>query len=75
MLEKIKEKLNTPFMVFVLQISVVAVVIVSVTAIKFLDGDIFNDLKKWYVLNFQDETDADEVINPQIESVSPSVKV
>ncbi len=69
MLEKIKEKLNTPFMVFVLQISVVAVVIVSVTAIKFLDGDIFNDLKKWYVLNFQDETDADEVINPQIESV------
>ncbi len=65
MLEKIKDKLGAPFTVFVLQISVVAVIIVSVTAIKFLDGDIFNDLKQWYILNFQDETDINEVINPQ----------
>ncbi len=69
MFEKIKERLSTPFTVFVLQISVVAVIIVSVTAIKFLDGDIFNDLKKWYILNFQDETDVNEVINPQKESL------
>ena len=64
MLEKIKDKLGAPFTVFVLQISVVAVIVVSVTAIKFLNGDIFNDLKRWYILNFQDETNVNDVINP-----------
>ncbi len=65
MLEKIKEKIGAPFTVFVLQISVVAVIVVSVTAIKFLNGDIYGDLRQWYILNFQDETDVNEVINPE----------
>lgn len=65
MLEKIKEKLGAPLTVFVLQISVVAVIVVAVTAIKFLNGDIYGDLRQWYILNFQDETDVNEVINPE----------
>lgn len=65
MLQKLKENLSAPFTVLVLQISLVAVIIVSVTAIKFLGGDIYTDLKQWYIVNFDDDTDVNEVVNPE----------
>lgn len=65
MLQKLKENLSAPFTVFVLQISLVAVIIVSVTAVKFLGGDIYTDLKRWYIVNFNDDTSVNEVKNPQ----------
>ena len=64
MFDRFKKSFKAPFMVFVLQISMVAVIIVSVTAIKFLGGDMYTDLKQWYILNFEDETNAAEVIEP-----------
>ncbi len=68
MLQKLKETFSAPFAVFVLQVSFVAVIIVSVTAVKFLGGDIYTDLKQWYIVNFNDDTDVNEVINPESES-------
>lgn len=65
MLQKLKQNLTAPFRIFVLQISLVALIIVSVTAVKFLDGDIYLDLKRWYTVNFNDNTDVNEVKNPQ----------
>lgn len=65
MWQKFKENLTAPFSVLVLQISFVAVIIVSVTAVKFLGGDIYTDLKQWYIVNFNDDTNVDEVVNPE----------
>lgn len=67
MLQKLKEHLSAPFSVLVLQVSLVAVIIVSVTAVKFLGGDIYTDLKQWYIVNFNDDTDVNEVKNPEIK--------
>ena len=65
MFKKIKENLTAPFAVFVLQLSLATIIIVSVTAVKFLGGDIYTYLKNWYVTNFNDHTDVNEVKKPQ----------
>lgn len=65
MLQKLKDTFSAPFTVLVLQISLVAVIIVSVTLVKFLGGDIYTDLKQWYIVNFDDDTDVNEVVNPE----------
>ncbi len=73
MLQKLKENLSAPFTVFVLQISLVAIIIVSVTAVKFLGGDIYTDLKGWYIVNFNDDTSVKEVKNPESNRLNQDV--
>ncbi len=74
MWQKLKENLSAPFAVLVLQISFVAVIIVSVTLVKFLGGDIYTDLKQWYIVNFNDDTDVNEVVNPETKPIENTEK-
>ena len=74
MLQRLKKSLSAPFSVFVLQISMITIIIIAVTAVKFLGGDMYMDLKKWYVANFEDETSAKEVINPSTDKKETQVE-
>ena len=65
-----KSKKNIPeFNLFVLQISAVAIVIVSVVVMKFCGGTFYTDVRNWYIENFEDETKVSEVIPDEKESV------
>lgn len=58
-----KGKSSPEFSIFVMQISVVAVLTVTATVIKFAGGNFYNDVRTWYAINFNSDTSISEVIS------------
>ncbi len=59
----IVKKRNRPeFNVFLIQIMVVTVLIVVLTVIKFTGGQLYTELKNWYILNLGGDTAISEVM-------------
>lgn len=62
--EKVK-KISPELKILLLQFCAVSVIFVSITAIKFLNLSLFEDIKKWYVENFCSNTSVSEVLDAQ----------
>ncbi|MBQ6815922.1 MAG: M23 family metallopeptidase [Clostridia bacterium] len=60
-----EKKENAKFFIFLLQISAVTVLIVALTVIKFLNPNLFLQLKNLYVYNFEGTTSVTEVTEPE----------
>lgn len=58
----LKDKLGPKTNIFILQLSVITVLILALTAVRFIGGDIYTDIKNWYILYFGSDTDISEVI-------------
>ena len=57
-----KKKSPPEFNLLVLQISAVAIIVVAAVVIKFCGGDFYDDVRNFYIDNFEDETKISEVI-------------
>lgn len=58
----LKEKLPAKLSIFVLELSAVTVIIIALTAVRFIGGNVYTDIKNWYILHFAGETDINEVL-------------
>lgn len=68
-MQKIERKSNKEMSIFIVQVSVVALVIITVSIIKFFNGNSFNFLKEFYLLNFGADTSVSEVTESDEENI------
>ena len=58
----LKRKFGPKFNVFVLQLTVITVIIIGLTVVRFVGGNTYSKVMDWYVLHFGAETSVDDVI-------------
>ncbi len=68
-MQKIQRKSNRELSIFIIQLSVVALVVLTVLIIKFLNGNWYNFLKGFYVGNFGADTKVSEITEAQEENI------
>lgn len=74
-MEFIKKKTKPEFNVILIQIAVVTVLIITLTFIKFFAGDLYYELRNWYIFNFEGETRISEVLEePETENTEKNDK-
>ncbi len=56
------KKSSSEFNLIVFQISCVVILVVAAITIKFIGGSFYEDVRNWYVENFEDETKVSEVV-------------
>ncbi len=60
-MQKTQRKLNSEMCIFIVQLIVVVLIVLTVLAVKFINGNWFNFLKGFYVGNFGGDTKVSEV--------------
>lgn len=75
-MEFVKKKSKPEFDVILIQISVVTVLIITLTIIKFFGGNLYYELRNWYAVNFLGETRISEVLDePKAEEKEESENI
>ena len=64
-----KRKSSTESSILIIQLSVVALIVLVVLAVKFINGDCFNILKGFYIGNFGTDTKVSEVTDTNEEDI------
>ncbi len=64
-----KRRINSELSVFIVQLSVVVLVIFAVLLVKFINGDWYNFIRGFYIGNFGTDTKASEVTQANEEDI------
>ncbi len=65
-----KKRLNPELSIFILQASVIFIIILAVLAVRLINGDWFDFLKGFYIGRFSSDTSVNEVIDTEIDDES-----
>lgn len=68
-MQKLKKKFNSEICIFIVQLSVVVLIIFAVLFLKFINGKWFNNLKGFYIGNFIGDTKVSEVTEENSENI------
>ncbi len=61
-MDTVKRQTKPELNVLLIQISVVTALIIMLTVVKFLGGDLYTELVSWYIINFSGDTKISEVL-------------